>query len=168
MALIDLNNIVRPKKTKNPSTQISKVVLNPDPVYIDLHLDLTGAKNIGDGLNPVNSGDILVDYDVEAIKNSLRNIFTTKKGQKILNPDFGTALEQFLFTQITNANARAIGNVILRDVTLYEPRIKVSNVIVNPSIDRQIYEIAIYYTLLDINKQNIINMIAKVGGQVSI
>lgn len=168
MAVIDLNNIVRPKKKNNPTMQVTDVVTEQRPVYVDLHLDITKAQNVGLGLNPVNSSDILVDKDIEAIKNSLRNIFTTKKGQKILNPQFGSSLDQYLFTPITPANAKAIGNQILNEVNLYEPRITISNVIVTPDIDRNLYYIQVYYNLLEINRNEIINIIAQLGGQVLI
>lgn len=166
MAVIDLNNLVRPKQRNNPSSIVSSVIEKPDPIYTDLHLDLMGANNIGLGTNSVKSGDILVDYNLDAIKNSLRNIFTTKKGQKILNPTFGSALEQYLFTQITDANAKAIGNEILNDVKKHEPRININNIFVNPRVDEGLYYISIYYTILDIKKDNIVQIIAKLGGQI--
>jgi phage baseplate assembly protein W len=166
MAVIDLNNLVRPKQRNNPNSLVSSVIVKPDPVYVDLHLDLKGADNIGLGTNAVRSGDILVDYDLDAVKNSLRNIFTTKKGQKILNPTFGSALEQYLFTQITDANAKAIGTEILNDIQKHEPRIKISNILVNPRFEENLYYISIYYSLIDIKKENIIDIIAKLGGQI--
>jgi len=168
MAVIDLNNLVRPKQQYKTSVQVDEIVNNPTPVYTDLHLDLKAALNIGIGDNPTNTSDILVDNDVEAIKNSLRNIFTTKKGQKILNPDFGVSLEQYLFSPLTNANAKAIGTDIMNGVSKYEPRIKINNIIVNPLYDENQYYIAIYYSLLQLNAQNIINIIAQLGGQVLI
>jgi phage baseplate assembly protein W len=168
MAVIDLNNIVRPQKLYDPKAKVTDVVSTGGPTYVDLHLDLKEALNVGLGDVSINSGDILIDYDVQAIKNSIRNIFTTKKGQKILNPDFGCSLEQYLFTQITESNAKAIGSEILRGITKYESRINVKNIYVIPSIDRNSYNISVYYTLLEINKQSIINMIALVGGQLSI
>ena len=42
-----------------------------------------------------NTQDLKIDYDEKAIYNSIRNIFNTKKGQKILNPTFGLDLEQY-------------------------------------------------------------------------
>jgi hypothetical protein len=80
MATIDLNNLIRPKKVNNTTTTSTLQVKNVNPVYVDLHLDLTLENNIGLGNNPVESRDILVDTDIQAIKNSIRNIFTTKKG----------------------------------------------------------------------------------------
>jgi phage baseplate assembly protein W len=168
MAVIDLNNIVRPKQTYSPSTNVTQVVNINQFVYKDLHLDLIESKNIGLGLNAVNTSDILVDIDIQAIQNSIRNIFTTKKGQKILNPDFGSCLDQYLFTPISKANAKAIGNDILNSVSLYEPRIKINNVIVTPMFDQNQYYIVTHYTILEINKQNVINIIAQLGGQVLI
>jgi phage baseplate assembly protein W len=168
MAVIDLNNLIRPKQKNNPNTEVSKVVSVSRSTYTDLHLDLEESKNIGLGLKAVSSSDILIDSDIEAIKNSIKNIFTTKKGQKILNPDFGWSLDQYLFTSITVANAKAIGNDILNAFSKYEPRVSVTNVLVNPSYDENLYNIAVYYNILEINKQNIINIIAKLGGQVLI
>lgn len=173
MAVIDLNNIIRPQRIYDSKAKVSDVISSDfggwtKPTYVDLHLDLVEAKNIGNGTVSINSGDILIDYDLRAIKNSIKNIFTTKKGQKILNPDFGCSLEQYLFTPITESNAKAMGSEILRGITKYEPRVKVTNIYVVPSIDRNSYNISVYYTLLDINKQNLINIIALVGGQISI
>lgn len=168
MAVIDLNNLIRPKQKNNPNTEVSKVVSVSRPTYTDLHLDLSESKNIGLGLKAVGSSDILIDSDIEAIKNSIKNIFTTKKGQKILNPDFGWSLDQYLFTPISVANGKAIGNDILNAFSKYEPRVSVTNVLVNPSYDENLYNIAVYYNILEINKQNIINIIAKLGGQVLI
>jgi phage baseplate assembly protein W len=110
----------------------------------------------------------MIDYDLSAIKNSIRNLFTTKKGQKILNPDFGCSLDQYLFTPISNANGKAIASEILRAVTKYEPRIQITNIYVVPVFDQSLYKISVYYSLLDINKQNIINIIAILGGQLTI
>jgi len=166
MAVIDFNNIIRPKKVYNEKTLINSVY-SPNSTYVDLHLDLKASENIGLGLNSVETGDIFVDVDLEAIKNSIRNIFTTKKGQKILNPDFGVSLDQYLFNSITTTNGRAIANEILRGITKYEPRISVSNINVTPDFESNLYRIEVYYTLLDINKQNIINIVAQIGGQIS-
>jgi uncharacterized protein len=168
MAVIDLNNLIRPKQQYNPSTQVSNVVTNNIPVYTDLHLDLDLEKTVGLGLYSRPTNDILVDNDITAIKNSLRNIFTTKKGQKILNPDFGLSLEQYLFQPITNANAKALGTDISTGISRYEPRITVSNIVVNPMFDLEQYYVSVYYTLLEINQQNVLNIIAKLGGQVLI
>lgn len=168
MAVIDLNNLVRPKQVNSVKMQVSDVVTISNPVYVDLHLDLTEAKNIGLGTNPVNSSDIKVDVNLQAIRNSIKNIFSTRKGQKILNPDFGCSLDQYLFTPVTNSIAKAIGTDILEGFARYEPRVKVTDVKVNPFPDRNLYYVTVNYTILQINTQDEINIIAKLGGEISI
>jgi phage baseplate assembly protein W len=113
--------------------------------YADLKLDLdlnshTPSTPVGVGKNPI---DFRLSYDENAIFNSIRNIFNTKKGQKILNPTFGLDLEVFLFDNISRENADIIGKTIYEQMPIHEPRIIVQtvNVIANP--DDNEYEITI-------------------------
>lgn len=168
MATIDLNNLIRPKQSKYIKNSTSKVVELTSKVYTDLHLDLTPMSNIGLGLNAANSNDILVDNDEQAIKNSIRNIFTTKPGQKILTPDFGSSLEKYLFEPITESLGRIIGSEILNAITSYEPRIDVINIKVMPQPDINQYSIHVVYKFLEIKKQNVLSIIAQLGGQILI
>jgi phage baseplate assembly protein W len=168
VATIDLNNLVRPKQINNPSTAVSSKVEVVDSVYTDLHLDLILAKSIGTGKTPSNSNDILVDTDIDAIRNSIRNIFSTRKGQKLLTPEFGSSLEQYLFEPITEIYARAIGDDILTAIQKYEPRIEILKVLVVPIPDENQYNISVSYRFLEIKKQSVLNIIAQLGGQVLI
>ena len=113
--------------------------------YADLKLDLDLNSNIpstpvGVGKNPV---DFRLSYDENAIFNSIRNIFNTKKGQKILNPTFGLDLEQFLFDNISRENADMIGKHIYEELGIYEPRITVDSVNVIARPDDNEYEVTI-------------------------
>ena len=113
--------------------------------YADLKLDLDLNSNIpstpvGVGKNPV---DFRLSYDENAIFNSIRNIFNTKKGQKILNPTFGLDLEMFLFDNISKENADIIGKTIYEELPIYESRITVDSVNVIAKPDDNEYEVSI-------------------------
>jgi len=113
--------------------------------YADLKLDLDLSSHIpstpvGVGKNAV---DFRLSYDENAIFNSIRNIFNTKKGQKILNPIFGLDLEVFLFDNISRENADIIGKTIYEELPIYEPRITVDSVNVIARPDDNEYEISI-------------------------
>ena len=113
--------------------------------YADLKLDLDLNSHIpstpvGVGKNPV---DFRLSYDENAIFNSIRNIFNTKKGQKILNPTFGLDLEMFLFDNISRENADIIGKTIYEELPVYEPRITVDSVNVVARPDDNEYELTI-------------------------
>jgi phage baseplate assembly protein W len=150
MATIYIDNLVKPKQINYPATVPSKPVNPSSYVYNDLHLDLTLNKNVGNGLNAVNSADITSDFDINAVKNSLYNIFTTRPGQKILNPSFGASLDQFLFESVDNIKAKIIGDTIYNAITKYEPRINVLGVQVMPMPDQNEYYIIIQYKILNI------------------
>ena len=114
------------------------------PLFVDLKLDLKAnyAK-----IPRLQSFDNIIDmkasYNLEAIYNSLFNIFTTMPGQKILNPTFGLNLNQFLFTAITDDNANEIGQLILKGIQRYEPRVVVRKIYVIPDPDQNTYQIGL-------------------------
>lgn len=168
MATIDLNNLIRPKQVNSPNTLVNQQVNQPLPVYVDLHLDLTQAKSIGLGNNVINSSDILVDTDIQAIKNSIYNIFTTRPTQKLLTPTFGCALDQYLFDSVSQFKAQIIGNAILNGIEKFEPRVTVTNVLVTPQPDQNQYTIKVAYTFNELPKQSYLNIIAQQGGQILI
>lgn len=126
------------------------------PVYTDLKLDLT----LNFVYDPrLESKDVIKDievaYDLEAIKNSLNNLFTTIPGQKILNPIYGLNLHQFLFTGITEENARTMGEIIYRGITKYEPRVDVKQVFVFPDPENQTFEIGLRLDVPSLNIEGI-------------
>jgi len=189
MATIDLNNLIQPKKVNSPTTFQNQQVQSVKPVYVDLHLDLTIQENIGTGFKSFESKDIKVDTDIQAIKNSIRNIFTTKKGEKILDPNFGCSLEKFLFEAVSQVDAKVIGDTIYEAITQYEPRVEIVKIYVDtqPYKTKDLnvrgnklfyivsnenfeigpgYAVTVIYKFKDIPKQDTLLLFAQMGGQV--
>jgi phage baseplate assembly protein W len=121
-------------------------------IYIDLESDLKVDYTKTNPLNNVKEQrDIVADYDVDAIKNSIFNIFTTIPGQKLLNPIFGLNLLQFLFTGITTSNAKLLGDTILKGIIKFEPRVSVDKINVNPDVENQQYTIGLVLSVPSLN-----------------
>jgi len=78
--------------------------------YADLRLDL--AEDVIVAKNKKSKSDIAVDYDVSAVRNSITNMFGTRKGQRPLEPTFGINLDQYLFEPISTFIAQQIGEEI--------------------------------------------------------
>jgi len=150
MAAIYIDNLIKPREINSPSSYPSKETVQNKFVYTDLKLDLKEAKNLGNGLNPAISNDIEASYDLEAIRNSLYNIFTTRKGQKVLNPLFGGSLDQHLFENITEFKAKILGDSIVESVSRFENRVRVDSVQVMPMYDENQYYVIFNYTILNI------------------
>lgn len=133
-------------------TELNKFPKERDYTYKDLEVDLMIDYTKTSPLNNYKEQkDIVVDYDVAAIKNSIFNIFTTIPGQKILNPTFGLNLLYYLFTGITAENARMLGDTIIKGITKFEPRVTVDNINITTDYENQQYTIDLFLSVPSLN-----------------
>ena len=95
--------------------------------------------------------DVNIDYDIRAIETSIRNIFNTKPGEKILNPAFGLDLNQYLFEPISEDTAREIGNTILEQLPLYEPRVILNSIDIVAKENNNEYIVTMSITVPELN-----------------
>jgi phage baseplate assembly protein W len=68
--------------------------------------------------------------DAALIKQDLINHFNIRKGEKLMNPDFGTIIWGLLFEPLTNDVKQALVADV-NTILSYDPRVAVSNVTVN-------------------------------------
>lgn len=129
-------------------------------VYKDLSLDLAKTKIEAPGLLlPTPGTDIKGSFDIEAISNSLTNLFNTDRGQRFLFPEYGLNLKRFLFTQVTIENGEAIGDLIYNGISTYEPRVKPLKVKVVAVPDQSLYKITAVIEIPIIKKTTDLNFI---------
>jgi phage baseplate assembly protein W len=125
-------NIVFPKTNKASSAY----------TYADIHLDLELQQLVtNEAAKNTQQQDIAADYDLGAIRNSIVNLFLTSPGDKILNPEFGMDLRDYLFMPTSDSVAGLIRDVISRNITTFEPRIAMQQLEVIPDYDNQQYTI---------------------------
>jgi len=92
--------------------------------YSDVHLDMIENRSVISS----SGSDIKADYDTDAIKNSIHNIFNTRRGERILTPLFGVSLESYLFEPVSATTAYNIGKDIETGINDYEPRVVILNI----------------------------------------
>ena len=140
--------------------KISQRLVKKDYLFKDLHLDFTAAGNFDSALQrKITGNDIKVSYDESAIRNSLKNLFNTKPGQRFLFPRYGLDLNQFLFEAITADNAKIIGEAIVTAIEKYEPRVRVASVDIIPMYDDNQYDITLIISMPAFNTTASINSI---------
>jgi len=121
--------------------------------YTDIYFDLT-ENSIPDSktlFSEITKTDLRVSSDEAAVLNSIRNIFQTTPGEKVLNPTFGINLTQWLFEPANEFTAREIGEAIVSGIERYEPRVVVNNVAVVADIDNNQYRIKLALLLPQLN-----------------
>lgn len=146
--------------------ELNKFSEQRENTYTDLELDLIINYTKNSSFNGIQEQkDIRADYDLNAIKNSIFNIFTTMPGQKILNPTFGLNLLYFIFNGINHSNANILGETILKGINKYEPRVNVENINVTMDIENQQYSIDMILSVptLNINGLEIKSTLAESG-----
>ena len=111
-------------------------------LYSDLHFDLSINNVVGNQLfNTNTNNDIKADYDLNAVRNSVINIFTTSPGEKILSPNFGLDLRYYLFEPCDEDTANNIADTILRQLPFFEPRVNVDKLDIEILKDQQTYNV---------------------------
>lgn len=68
--------------------------------------------------------------DLELIKRDLLNHFAIRKGEKLMNPEFGSIIWNILFEPLT-ADVKALIVDDIQRVVSYDPRVQITNVLVD-------------------------------------
>jgi hypothetical protein len=75
--------------------------IDQDFLYKDVFLDMQQSYSYNNKLNRKEFlNDTQASYDIEAVKNSIKNALLTTPGEKLLTPTFGVNLKQYLFEPI--------------------------------------------------------------------
>lgn len=74
------------------------------------------------------NGKIAVSENDEDIKEAIRIILGTAKGERVMRPDFGCGIHEFVFTSMNAVNLSLIETSVRDALTLWEPRIELINV----------------------------------------
>ena len=111
-----------------------------------------GFKDISLSLkvNPLNY-DIITIKNESAIARSIRNLILTNNGEKFFNPDLGSGISELLFEPITDLTASSIRSRIENTIRVFEPRVRLINVIVEPREEDNEFYVAIRYNVIGID-----------------
>jgi len=133
MGSININYIRKPDVTKKGH------------LYSDLSLDLEIDHRTDGNFDKATTKklDLKVAYDEFAILNSLKGLFSTEIGERLLLPEYGLNIKRILFEPISNINAQIIGTMIKEGIERWEPRVIVNEIIIKPEIDDQTYYITL-------------------------
>ncbi len=74
------------------------------------------------------NGTIAISEYEEDIKEAIRIILGTAKGERLMRPDFGCGIHEFVFTSMNAVNLSLIETSVRDALTLWEPRIELINV----------------------------------------
>lgn len=97
--------------------------------------------------------------NVNAVKNSIKQIFTWIPGERIINPEFGSNLRKYLYEPITEENQERIVAEIRQCALRWEPRIIVDRVVkatTTDDVENNTVKLDIYYRIKGLNDKQFI------------
>lgn len=95
-------------------------------------------------IHPVR-GNMIISNDLEAIKNSIRNIVLTPIGSRPFFPEFGTSVPDLLFENFGFPTNIDLQNEIREGIIRWEPRLSAIDVEAEPLIDDNAYRIRVVF-----------------------
>lgn len=95
------------------------------------------------------TGDVAKKIGDAAIIQSLKNLLSTGKYERLMQPDIYSNLKQHLFQPLDNITASAINNEVRSVINKYEPRVSLVEVNVTPDYDGNGYEASISFFIVN-------------------
>ena len=111
-------------------------------------LDLQARKAIGVNIPFSADGVFTSNYQTkDAIKTNIINYMLTGRGERFMNPTFGSGLRNFLFEQINNQKLESVAETVSQDLSLLFPKVNVIELKINPNADRNTIEVIMSYQI---------------------
>ena len=85
----------------------------------------------------LNRNDIKHAKDEESIRQSIKIILGTAKGERVMRPDFGCGIYDLVFEITTASTAGKISQAVSEALLKFEPRIDVIDIQVTPKSDEE-------------------------------
>jgi phage baseplate assembly protein W len=103
------------------------------------------------------SGSVEMVSDLEDIRESLDILLSTSLGERVMQPDYGCNLNDYMFESLNNSLIGLIKHHVENAILFYEPRIIAENVDVTAADSTDLFEgkftITVEYTIPETNSR---------------
>lgn len=106
----------------------------------------------------LRTGSVVLVSDAEDIRQSLRILFATRPGERLMRPEYGCDLETLVFDHLSAAIENRMVDLVTRAVAQFEPRIGIERVTIDVADPNQgRLDLRLDYTILLTNtKDNLV------------
>ena len=111
-------------------------------------------KDFDNNFTKKNNGDVLEMHNIDAIGNSLTNIFETFQGRRRMLPEFALPNYGILFEPVDEITSYRLGEMILEAVERWETRIVVDSVEVLANPDKNLYTVNLEYRIINDTRED--------------
>jgi len=98
------------------------------------------------------SKDIVLLKDEDAVKESIKNLILTDRGERLMQPYLGGNIRAMLFENMTPGTLKLIEDRVTSTIEQYEPRAQLLNVSVNGSLDSHNVSVGITFFVRNVKQ----------------
>jgi len=115
-------------------------------------LDLQPRKAVGIEIPFSNKSVFKSNFQTkDSIKTSLINYLLTNKGERYLNPSFGSTLREKLFENINSDLEGEIQSLVKNALEVYFPRVKANKILIESDTDNNLIKFYLSYSIANSN-----------------
>ena len=96
------------------------------------------------------TNDVIVKKDIDAVKQSVKNLILTNHYERPFRPEIGSGVSQLLFEPLDPITAQSLKRVIGEVITNFEPRAQLISVDALPEFDSNAYEVTINFRVVNV------------------
>lgn len=96
-----------------------------------------------------NKKDVMRTFNEEAVKRSVRNIIMTVRGERLMDPQYGSDINSILFENMTPSSEEMLKEYITTAINNYEPRANIIAVVVTALYDMNAYGVTIVFSTIN-------------------
>jgi phage baseplate assembly protein W len=119
-------------------------------LFSDLRKDLV--------LSPI-SEDLAVLKNENAVKESLKNLILTDRGERLMQPFIGGGVRELLFENLVPSTIKTLENRIKDTIELYEPRCELIDISVTANLDENSVNVGIKFYVSNVEQPSSLDII---------
>lgn len=100
------------------------------------------------------TGEIVMSAEEQDIRESLRILLTTRVGERIIQPEYGCDLTEFVFENLNTTNKTYIRDLVETAVLYFEPRIDVERLDFEVNDNEGIVNMHLQYVIRSTNSRS--------------
>jgi phage baseplate assembly protein W len=95
----------------------------------------------------------------EVIRQNLKTLLLTRKGERVMDPGFGAGISGYLFENFTAGTYAEIEQAILEQTSIYMPQISIKNIVFDTSLqDRGVLSMRIEFRIAALGVTDILDL----------
>lgn len=108
--------------------------------------------------------DLSLKTDVAAVKQSVRNLILTDRGERLMQPSVGSKIRSLLFENFTPTTVRLIKQYITETIDNHEPRASIIDIDVSADDDNNLLLVSLKFMVINNDEPALLDLqIERIG-----